>query len=88
MVFARSGSAWAIASRFLDAQRASFEVCAVKGLDGGFSLLSACKLHKTKATRVLAMRVAHDVCILDVAIFGKLLDEFVITNARSNSGDE
>jgi hypothetical protein len=72
VVLARSRSARTGATSLLNAQSPALMDLTLKALLGRVSLLSGNHLNETKAARVLCVRVAHDVALLDLAI---LLEE-------------
>lgn len=88
MVLARSWSPWTVATSLLNTHIATLEVVSVQGFDGGLSLLSEGKFDEAKTTRVVGVRVTHDVSVLHLSILLEERDEFIISDARCNSSDE
>lgn len=88
VIFAWGGRARTISASLLDAQCAALEIGAVELSNGCFGLLGGSKFDEAKATRVVRVRIAHDVSILDLSKLFESMDELVIANARGNASDE
>jgi hypothetical protein len=52
------------------------------------SLFGSEHLDETKATRLLGVRVKHDLTLLDIAVFLEEASNFLFREARMNTGDE
>jgi hypothetical protein len=70
-VFARSGCTGPRATGLLDAQGAAFNDLTLESLFCGVSLLGSDHLDEAKATRLLGVRIKHDLALLNIAILLK-----------------
>lgn len=72
-VLARSGGTRASATGLFNAKSAAFMEQAMKSLASGISLFRSDHLNETESTRISAVRITHDVGLLNLAVlFEKL----------------
>lgn len=88
VVLARSGCAGTGTAGLLDAQRPALVDLALQTLLGSVSLLRGDHLDETEAARLLRVRVAHDVALLDFTILLEETCDLVLGQRWMNAGDE
>lgn len=88
VVLAWSGSARFGAASLLDAQRPTLVDFTLQTLFGRVSLFGSDHLDEAKAARLLSVRVAHDVTLLDVAVLLKETCDLLLGEGRVNARDE
>jgi len=60
----------------------------LKALLGGISLISSNHLDETEATRLLCMRIQHDLALLDITILLEETGYLQLGETRMDTGDE
>ena len=87
-VFAWGWGTWSGTTSLFDTQGSAFDDLTLKTLLCGISLLSSDHLDETKATRLLGMRIKHDLALLDVTILLEETSDFRFRKTWVNTSDE
>lgn len=88
VVLARSGSTGTGTAGLLDAQSPALVDLALQALLGSVCLIRGNHLDETEATRLLGMRVAHDVALLDLAILLEQTCDLILGQGGVDASDE
>jgi hypothetical protein len=87
-VLARGRSTGARTTSLLNAQSTTLNNLTLQTFFGSIRLFSSNHLHESKATRLLAVRVKHDLALLDIAIFFEETSDFDLRETRMDTSDE
>jgi hypothetical protein len=87
-VLARGRGTRASTSSLLNAQRATLNHLTLETFLSSLGLLRGDHLDEAEATRLLSMRVTHDLTLFDIAIFLEHLGNLGFGKTRVNAGDE
>lgn len=87
-VLSRRGVAWLRSAGPLDAQRTTFINLTLQAFLSCIGLVSRHHVDETEATRVAGVGVAHDVALLDLAIFLEQTSDIFFTELRMDAGHE
>ena len=85
-ILARGGSSRSRAAGLLDAQSATLEDFTLKTILGGISLIRGDHLDKSETTGLSGMRILHDLALLHVAVLLKETRDFLLAQARVDTG--
>lgn len=88
VVLARGGCTWARTTSLLDAECPALVNLALQTLLGGVSLVRRHHLDEAEAARLLGVRVAHDVALLDLAVLLKETCDLLLAERGVDAGDE
>jgi hypothetical protein len=87
-VLARGRSTWAGTTSLLNAQSATFDNLTLKTFLGSIGLFSSNHLYESKATRLFAVRIKHDLALFNITIFFEETSDFDLRETRMNTSDE
>lgn len=87
-VLARGRGPGLRAASLLDAQGATLDRFTLESLSGCISLIGGDHLDETEAARLLAVRVTHDLGLLDVAVLLEHLGDLGFRQTGVNASDE
>lgn len=87
-ILARSGGTGSGTTSFLDAKSSTFYDFALQTILGSISLIGGDHLHEAEASRLLGVRVLHDLAFLNLSIFLEEAGHFGLGEPGMNTGDE
>jgi hypothetical protein len=88
VVLARRGGTGFGTAGLLNAQRPTLVDFTLETLLGGISLVRGDHLDETEAARLLCVRIAHNVALLDLAILLEQTRDLFLGERRVDAGDE
>lgn len=87
-VLAGRGRARASAAGLFDAHSAAFDDLALEAFPGGLSLFGGDHFDESKSTRLLGVRVSHDLALLNLTILFKHLGDLSLRQTRMDTSDK
>ena len=87
-VLARSRGTRAGTTSLFDAQSAAFDLLTLEAFFGSVSLVGGDHFDEAKATRLLGMRITHDLALLNLAVFFKKPSYLGLGEAGVDARDE
>lgn len=87
-VLARSRRARTGTTSLLNGKGASLELLTLQAVPSSIGLIGGHEVDKAEAARLLGVRVAHDLALLDIAVLGEESGDFILAELGVDAGDE